>query len=316
MLTNSYSRESPEKLNTEVQSLAVIGFDDPITRLSTNHIPSGVGRADDSEYLLELWNIHNESVIRGISGRCQWSESDSFLFTSISLNKEECMDLVEATRSAYIELLAHIKHSKQPNLIRFWNYVPAINEGLGDNENYKLFCNGRLEAFEAAGVSNDDFPAATGIGHITSGMAIYAISSAYKGQHHANAQQQNAYKYPRQYGKSSPSFARATTLEYPDGNLLFISGTASIIGHKTLHEGDLTAQLQTTKENILHLLHKTVYSTDTMQTMKVYLRDKSCLEESKKSLDHDFPNAAKIYTIADICRSDLLVEVECFCSLC
>ena len=314
MLINCYTSESFEALKTEAPNLAVIGFDDRITRSNTYNIPSGVGRADSSEFLLELWRVNDEPVSRGTSGRCQWSESGSFLFTSISLNEDECEDLVGATRSTYVELLAFIKQSKQPNLIRFWNYVPKINEGLGDDENYKLFCNGRLEAFAAAGVSNDDFPAATGIGHITSGMAIYAISSAYKGQHHANAQQQNAYQYPRQYGKSSPSFARATTLEYPDGNLLFISGTASIIGHKTLHEGDLTAQLQTTKENILHLLHKTGYVTDSMQTMKVYLRDKSCLEESKQSLDLDFPSATKIFTIADICRSDLLVEVECFCS--
>ncbi len=314
MLINSYSCESAEQLSTESQNLAVIGFDCPITRQSQNYIPSGLGRTDASDFVHELWKIKDEPVISGISGLCKWSESGGFLFTSISLTEEECKDLEAATESAYTELLAFIKQTSQQNLLRFWNYVPAINKGLGDNENYKIFCTGRLKAFKAAGIIDADFPAATAVGNITSGMTIYAISSKYKGVHHTNNKQQNAYQYPRQYGISSPSFARATSLEHPNGNLLFISGTASIIGHKTLHVGDLAAQLQTTKDNIFHLLDKTSYGIDSIQTMKVYLRDKSCLEESKKSLDEDFPDAAKIYTIADICRSDLLVEVECFCT--
>ena len=278
MLINSYSCESAEQLSTESQNLAVIGFDRPITRQSENHIPSGLGRTGASDFVYELWKIKDEPVISGVSGLCKWSESGGFLFTSISLTEEECKDLVASTESAYIELLTFIKQTKQQNLIRFWNYVPAINEGHGDNENYKLFCTGRLKAFEEAGIRDDDFPAATAVGHITSGMTIYAISSIFKGKHHANNKQQNAYQYPRQYGASSPSFARATSLEHPNGNLLFISGTASIIGHETLHEGDLVAQLQTTKDNIFHLLDKTGYSSDSIQTMKVYLRDKSCLE--------------------------------------
>lgn len=314
MLINSYSCESAEQLSTESQNLAVIGFDCPITRQSENHIPSGLGRTDASDFAHELWKIKGEPVISGISGLCKWSESGGFLFTSISLTEEECEDIEAATESVYTELLAFIKQTKQQHLLRFWNYVPAINEGQGDDENYKLFCTGRLKAFEAAGIKDDDFPAATAVGHVTSGMTVYAISSIYKGQHHANNKQQNAYHYPRQYGISSPSFARATSLDHPNGKLLFISGTASIIGHETLHEGDLKAQLQTTKENIVHLLDKTGYTAESIQTMKVYLRDKSCLEESQRSLDQDFPDAAKIYTIADICRSDLLVEVECFCA--
>lgn len=314
MLINSYSCDSAEQLNAESQNLAVIGFDCPITRQSQNYIPSGLGRTDASDFVHELWKIKDEPVTSGISGLCKWSESGGFLFTSISLTEEECEDLKAATESVYTELLAFIKQTKQQNLLRFWNYVPAINKGLGDNENYKLFCTGRLKAFEKAGINNADFPAATAVGNITSGMTVYAISSVYKGMHHTNNKQQNAYQYPRQYGISSPSFARATSLEHPNGNLLFISGTASIIGHETLHEGDLSAQLQTTKDNIFHLLDKTGYDINSIQTMKVYLRDMSCLEESKRSLDQDFPKAAKIYTIADICRSDLLVEVECFCA--
>ncbi len=314
MLINSYSRESAEQLSTEQQNLVVIGFDNPISRHIENHIPSGLGSTSSSEFSHELWKIKDGSVTKGVSGRCKWSDSGDFLFVSVSLNEKECENLQEATKFAYLELLEVIQSSQQQNLIRFWNYLPEINHGLGDNENYKLFCTGRLKAFESVGICDEEFPAATAVGHITSGMTIYAISSVHKGEHHANAQQQNAYQYPRQYGISSPSFARATSLKYPNGNFLFISGTASIIGHETLHEGDLPAQLQTTKENIFFLLNQTGYHKDSIQTMKVYLRTQSCFEESKKSLDQDFPKAEKIYTIADICRSDLLVEVECFCA--
>ncbi len=314
MLTNSYSNEPVDRIRANANNLAVIGFDRPITRECADHIPSGLALRETEGLIYELWKSNEKPVKTGVSGLCHWAEADGFLFTSIWLSEAECEDLQAATEKAYVELLAFIKQTDQSNLLRFWNYLPKINVGEGDSENYKLFCTGRLKAFQDSGIRNEDFPAATGIGHLTSGMTIYAISSAFEGQHHMNSRQQNAYHYPRQYGISSPSFARATSVDYPQGRSLFISGTASIIGHQTLHHGDLVAQLQITKENMLHLMEKAEFTQDRIQTMKVYVRHESDLEQTKAVLDKDFPEITKIFTIADICRSDLLVEVECFCS--
>lgn len=312
MLINSYSTKPAPQLKTD--ALAIIGFDRPITRDCDDHIPTGLEITPNDTLLHELWKHSDAPVESGVTGLCHWSQAGGFLFSSIRVDAEDCNDLQGATERAYTELLAFITRSKQPNLLRFWNYLPGINTGDGDAENYKLFCTGRLKAFEAANIATADFPAATGIGHRTSGMIIYAISSEFTGTHHSNSQQQNAYQYPRQYGISSPSFARATSLEYPQGRCLFVSGTASIIGHKTLHAGNLAAQLEVTRANIEHLLEKADFQASHIQTMKVYVRHAADLAETQTILEGYFPQVSKVYTLADICRADLLVEVECFCS--
>jgi hypothetical protein len=61
----------------------------------------------------------------------------------------------------------------------------------------------------------------------------------------------SAYDYPRQYGPAAPSFSRAALTPDP---LLLISGTASIVGHASVHLGDVTAQLEETLANLANRL--------------------------------------------------------------
>ena len=101
-------------------------------------------------------------------------------------------------------------------------------------------------------------PAATGIGSHSD--KIYGYLVATKNIDYENLEnsiQMSAYRYPPQYGPKSPSFARATIKKNlkKDGSVqVFISGTASIRGHQTLHEGDIEKQVNTTMENIEHLI--------------------------------------------------------------
>ena len=95
--------------------------------------------------------------------------------------------------------------------------------------------------------------------------------------------------------------------------LLFISGTASILGHSTVHRDDLKLQLYTTNDNILYLLKEHGFKRQNIETLRIYLRNKSDLAECKSVVETLFPNTRAIYTHADICREELLVEIECFC---
>ncbi len=65
-----------------------------------------------------------------------------------------------------------------------------------------------------------------------------------------NPRQVSAYKYPEDYGPRSPTFSRASAIELHGQTVLFISGTASIVGHQTMHAGDVVAQTQETIVNI------------------------------------------------------------------
>jgi chorismate lyase/3-hydroxybenzoate synthase len=127
----------------------------------------------------------------------------------------------------------------------------------------------------------------------------------------------SAYNYPPEYGVRSPSFSRATVHHEGDGMTLFISGTASIVGHQTVHAGDTAAQTRETLVNIQALLEEANRVTGTggftldALAVKVYVRHPADLsviqEELRTALG---PQARPVYLQADICRRDLAVEIE------
>jgi enamine deaminase RidA (YjgF/YER057c/UK114 family) len=132
-----------------------------------------------------------------------------------------------------------------------------------------------------------------------------------------NPRQVSAYHYPRQYGSHRPVFSRAALLTQGDGRTLFISGTASIVGHESLHIGDCAAQTRETLANIGALLEEanrvagdTHFDRSTL-AYKVYVRRPADLPVVQQELASTLgPDAQIIYLQADICRQDLLVEIE------
>jgi len=261
----------------------------------------------------EVWRIDGETVAHGQSGDCLWRRSNSLQICGYSDDSTGDGDIEEASYTAYKSLLSFIAESPHPELVRFWNYVPNINHGAGDAENYKRFCTGRLQAFTEGHYNDLQFPAASAVGHYGQGLTVTALTASTSAEHHANPRQVDAFKYPRQYGPSSPSFARATTLGLSAHRFSFISGTASILGHSSVHRGDLKLQLYTTNDNILYLLKETGFTRKHIQTLRVYLREPSDYAECNRIVSELFPDTPAIYLHADICRSDLLVEIECFC---
>ncbi len=261
----------------------------------------------------EVWQLDGEAVESGVDSPCVWSRSKNLQMCGYS-DEHACADNIEEiSYQAYHALLTFINDSPHPELVRFWNYLPNINHGAGDAENYKRFCNGRLQAFNEFQLDDVQFPAASAVGHYQQGLTVTALTASSAATHYANPRQVDAFKYPRQYGPSSPSFARATTVTLRDQHCCFISGTASILGHSSVHRDDLKLQLYTTNDNILYLLKETGFKRTQIRAFRVYLRNPSDLAECQQVMSELFPNTMAIYLHADICRSDLLVEIECFC---
>jgi len=236
------------------------------------------------------------------------------------LSADECLHIEQSTFSAYINIFSALNQHGFTQPFRMWNYLPDINHGRGDDEVYKRFCTGRLRAFEHLSIPPASFPAASALGHHGHGAVIYALASPLTPIHYTNQRQVNAYEYPRQYGISSPSFARATVWSTKSASHLFISGTASIVGHETLHEGDLIKQLQVTADNIELLLasanaDKRKHAGDDfcIKVFKVYVRHLHHVAKTQAWLNEHYPHVLAIITLADICRAQLLVEIEGFC---
>jgi len=132
-----------------------------------------------------------------------------------------------------------------------------------------------------------------------------------------NPRQTSAYHYPPQYGVHSPIFSRACVLSESSGTNLFVSGTASIVGHQTIHPGDVAAQTRETVANIDALLGEanrvvgeSRYFLDALK-FKVYVRQPADLRAVEAVLTSALrPATPIVYLQADVCREDLLVEIE------
>jgi enamine deaminase RidA (YjgF/YER057c/UK114 family) len=161
-------------------------------------------------------------------------------------------------------------------------------------------------------------PAASALGsRAGSPLSIYFIAARHSPMMIENPRQVSAYRYPPRYGTHSPLFSRACVTSEPGGTDLFVSGTASIVGHETIHRGDVVAQTRETLCNITALLEETNrrtqssrYTLDNLK-YKVYVRDPSDQRAVAAEMSATLRNSpCVVYLQADVCRDDLLVEIE------
>ncbi len=268
----------------------------------------------------ECW-LARGPVERGAADDLQWSAADGLLMVSLTVADVRSGDLTEPTRRGYQRLIRFACEQGYPALLRLWNYVPGINEGKGDAERYRRFCVGRNRALEQCGIAERELCAATAVGTHGGRLIIHALAGRAAGTPIENPRQISAYRYPRMYGPRSPSFARATALERPDGgHALLVSGTASIVGHRSLHPGDVSAQLDETMRNLDTLLGEAGQQLGdpgldrfgAHSLLRVYLRDRRAAATAAQRIGARWPAARMALLEADICRSDLLVEVEAY----
>lgn len=218
---------------------------------------------------------------------------------------DETQPLESVSRDLYARLIEEVRAAGYPYFVRMWNFVGSINE-VEQRERYQLFCAGRHDAFIAAGYHHDvDLPSASAVGMPGRGLITYFLASREAGVQVENPRQVAAYDYPPQYGPKSPSFSRATVWR----DTVFVSGTSSVVGHATVHAGDVEAQLEETLRNIEVVLAQTGRTLDTVVAAKTYVRHASDYARIAARLSDVFP--VNLYLEADICRQDLLLEIEC-----
>jgi chorismate lyase/3-hydroxybenzoate synthase len=223
-----------------------------------------------------------------------------------------------ATSEAYREIFATLDELAYPHLLRVWNYLPQINMDTHGMERYRQFNSARRSALIASGRDlTGNVPAACALGSVNgSPLVIYFLASRAAPVVIENPRQVSAYDYPPQYGPK-PAFSRASVLRETSGSILFISGTASIVGHQTVHAGDVAAQTRETLVNIEALLGEANrvsgaprFGLETL-AYKVYVRHSADLPLIQSQLHTALGRQAQVvYLHADICRQDLLVEIE------
>lgn len=272
---------------------------------------------------LSIYEVISSSapINQGRSANSYWAETDSCLLLAFWVKEADAGGLQNATETLYSQLLSDMQARGYPHLVRVWNYFADINRVDQGLERYRQFCIGRFDAFAAQQIDESQFPSACALGHSGGDLLIYAIASKVAPQHFENPRQASAYHYPSQYGPRSPSFARASLLQLPgQPATLYISGTASVVGFVTQHPDNLSLQIEATIANLNYLLTHVsednaarnggIAPTLSINVLKIYVRHPQDLAEIEGKISQAYPQAPAVYVLADICRADLLLEID------
>ena len=269
----------------------------------------------NGETVFEVWTCA-QPVVREDTAELASAHDENILFGCLQMKLDGQLDA--ASYLAYSRIFDFIDNRGYGNLLRVWNYFPGINADADGLERYVRFNVGRHEAFTAKGrVIANDTPAACALGSRGSHLVVYFLAAKQAGLRVENPRQTSAFHYPAQYGPRSPTFARAMLLQSAANHMLFVSGTASIVGHETLHVGDAPAQARETVANLRAVLAQAQLAgwncpcgSDNL-LLKAYLRHAHDLPMLRDCLLQAFgPSTQVLYLQADICRPNLLLEVE------
>jgi chorismate lyase / 3-hydroxybenzoate synthase len=340
---------SPDHMTSQPPSwwqnvLGVVGFGRP-PALNGTRVPVAASMTPSlgaNDALCEVWRVAGPGVqlSNGAAphSRVHYRFCDELLFGAIAVEERAIEELsreawaavpgrsggdsgalVRATQIAYQEIFAVLKETEHRHLIRIWNYLPDINRQSDGDERYRHFNAARQLAFRNSGRATvGTVPAASAVGSPAgSPLSIYFLAGRRPPQMIENPRQTSAYHYPPKFGRHSPTFSRACVLSESSGTNLFVSGTSSIVGHESVHQGDVAAQTRETLANISalldeanHVVGSARYSVDGLK-FKVYVRRPSDLGAIEAELAKSLrPPRSIVYLQADVCREDLMVEIE------
>ena len=219
-------------------------------------------------------------------------------------------------------------------VIRTWLYLGGIVADDGPTQRYKELNRARTDFFRdipflagriPEGYKGPVFPASTGIGTDGRGIMMSAIALATDRDDILavpleNPRQTAAYDYATHYSPKSPKFSRAMALSCGTYATIFISGTASITNSETRHLGDAALQTDETLENIAALISEENLaqhglpglgtSLDSLGIVRVYIKRQEDYAKVRAVCEKRLGEMPTIYAVADVCRPELLVEIE------
>ena len=274
----------------------------------------------------ETWRLAGPCV-QGASEGIAWRRAGDILFGVIDLDEAEFAALADrlplqaASEAAYHRIFRLLDTQKLPHLWRIWNYMADINAVTHGLERYRQFNIGRQDAFIAHHRSaTGNVPAACALGLAGGPLSIAFLAGATPAVPLENPRQVSACEYPAEYGPRTPLFSRAALVHPPGQEILFVSGTASIVGYQTVHPDDVAGQCREAMANIAAVVAEANRAARSRPfalgelVYRVYVRHAADFPVIRDTLAPQLGGADVLYVQADICRADLLLEIEAMAS--
>ncbi len=221
------------------------------------------------------------------------------------------------------------------DVVRVWLYQGCITKEVNGVERYRELNRARTDFFadidfdhRPIPVANNGhaiYPASTGIGTCCDGLvtACMALQTERKDVvllPLENPLQVSAFDYPKVYSMKSPKFARAMAVRMGDHITTWISGTASIVDSETVFQGDVEKQTDQTLTNIERLIDAENFTRlgwpdggatlEDLAKIHVYVKHAEDYAKVRAVCERRLGHLPAIYAVADVCRPDLLVEIE------
>jgi enamine deaminase RidA (YjgF/YER057c/UK114 family) len=246
--------------------------------------------------------------------------------------------LADRTSAAFAAAAAILKREGLgfADVVRQWNFVEDITgrsgPGSRPRQNYQIFNDIRANAYGRANLAAG-FPAATGIGTAAGGFVLEFIAAAGAAAERSvpvsNPRQTDAHRYsskvlvgaaaPGGSRRRTPKFERARIVVAAGAATCYVSGTAAIVGEAVAGRDDIAAQTRTTVLNIARLVGPAnlrragvaaVGLAPRFSVVRTYVKRAADIPTVTPIVRAAFPGVPALFVEADVCREDLLVEIE------
>jgi hypothetical protein len=279
-------------------------------------VEAGFEKAGSSEIIFKTWNSVPYVVTESLFGKSVRAGGLGNSDTETAISAED----------AFQDMISVLKQESMScdQLVRQWNYIGNILEIKRANQNYQIFNQVRNENY-LKHRHVQGYPAATGVGMKARGVKLDFLAFQPGTNSSVIAVDNPDQTRPCLYGTSvlkglqPPQFERAVLIKAGDETSLLVSGTASIKGQDTIGPGNVIHQTEVTIENINKLADSNKIGTLTGVAgadkpeaiiLRVYIKNQGDFENVKNICARSFPGVPLICVEADICRENLLVEIE------
>lgn len=237
------------------------------------------------------------------------------LETSIAGQSKEVFDTIKE--------IMELESMPVNSIVRQWNYIEKITaHDEQDRQHYQAFNDARSIFYDRTEWMYG-FPAATGIGTqwggvmidlnatlgYTADTEIIPIDNPLQIAAHAYSQTLLLGEPDKQlHCKTTPKFERAKQVTQCGDGVLYVSGTAAIRGEQSLLNVGIEQQTRITIENINVLI-----GSHPLCAIRVYLKNADELPRARAVIEELCPGLPTGYLLADVCREELLIEIEGVC---
>lgn len=298
---------------------------------------------DNGSVVLELTlleGVHPGELVTKETSGVRWSvfsRGSTRLVFAAGLNTEGNYDDMLQQSTSSFELAGQILEAEGmsfSNVVRQWNYIAQITKDIEvdgkSSQHYQIFNDVRSKYYGTADFENG-YPAATGIGMDWGGVVIDFVAvnpDAVQSVGIKSPVQFDAYIYSKEvlaenctvsdFCQTTPKFERARLVNVCGAKWIFISGTAAIVGQESEHQNSVEHQTEMTIDNIRRLISaenirrfgiETV-ADPTITYLRVYVKYKADLEAVKQICCKHFTTIPLSFVVADVCRPELLLEIE------